>query len=115
MVATGFSVHVRKSSHGHGKQVQVRILHSSLGGVNTKIALDTGRQPLHQPGSNEKYILPLQHMLKGFENKYPSRVNKQAIHPDLPDWLYKLVHRKGRLSHHQSVGDLEIIEIYYIL
>ena len=47
MVATGFSVHVRKSSHGHGKQVQVRILHSSLGGVNTKIALDTGRQPLH--------------------------------------------------------------------
>ena len=70
-VATGFSGRVRKGSHGRGKQVQVGTVRAELRGVNSKIALDTGRQPLHQPGSNNKYILPLQRMLKGLENKDP--------------------------------------------
>ena len=65
-VATGFSVCVQKVSHGRGKQVQVGTVCAALGGVSAKIALDTGRQPLHQPGPNDKHILPLQHMLKGF-------------------------------------------------
>ena len=71
-VATGFSARVKKGIHGCGKQVQFGTVRAALGVVNAKIALDTGRQPLHQPGSNKKYILPLQHMLKGFEKKRPT-------------------------------------------
>ena len=78
---------MQKGSHGRGKQVKVGTVRAALGGVNTKIDMDTGRQLLHQPGSNNKYILPLQHMLKGFENKDPLRVKKLAVHPDFPDWL----------------------------
>ena len=68
-VATGFVGRVRKGSHGRGKWVQVGTVHAALGGVNANIYLYTGRQPLRQPESNDKYILPLQHIIKGFENK----------------------------------------------
>ena len=51
--------------------LQVGTVRAELRSVNAKIDLDKGQQPLHQPGSNNKYILPLQHMLKRFENKNP--------------------------------------------
>ena len=41
-VATGFAGRVRKGSHRRGKQVQIVTVRAALGGVNTKIALDTG-------------------------------------------------------------------------
>ena len=114
-VETGFAGRVRKDRHGRGKQVQVGTVRASLESVNTNIALDVGRQPLHQPGSNNKYILPLQHMLKGFENKDPPQVKKLGVYPDLPDWLCKWVNRKGSSPQQQAVGDLEIIAFYYLL
>ena len=90
-------------------------MRAALGGVNANIALDTRQQPLHQPGSNNKYILPLQHILKGFEKKYPPRVKKLAVHPDLTDWRCKWGHRKGSSPQKKAVGDLEMIAFYYIL
>ena len=78
---------MQKCSHGHEKQVQVGTVCAALGGVNVKISLDTGQQPRHQPRSNEKYILPLRHMLKRFKNKNPPQVKKLAVHPDLIYWL----------------------------
>ena len=63
-VATVSAGRVWKGSHGLGKKVQVITVCAALGGFNAKISLDTGRQPLYQHGSNNKYILPLQHMLK---------------------------------------------------
>ena len=113
--ATGFTGCVWKCSHSRRKQVQVGTVRAILTGVNTKIALDTGRQILYQPGSNDKYILPLQHMLKVFENKDPLLVKKLAVHPDLPYWLCKWGHRKWSSPHHQVVGDLEMISFYYLL
>ena len=62
-VATGFAGRVRKGSNSRGKQVQVRTVREALGGVNATITLDTGRQPIHQPGSNDKYILLIQHKI----------------------------------------------------
>ena len=80
-VATEFEGRVQKCSHGHGKQVQVGTVRAALGGVNANIYLDIGQQPLHQLGSKDTYILPIQHMLKGFENKDPPQVKKLAVHP----------------------------------
>ena len=37
------------------------------------------------------------------------------MHPDLPDWLCKLRHRKGSSTQQQAVGDLEMIAFYYLL
>ena len=54
-------------------------------------------------------------MLKGFENKDPPRVKKLAVHTNLPDWICKLVHRKGILPQYQAVGDLKMITFYYLL
>ena len=105
-VATGSVGLVLKGSHGHEKQVQVVTVLAELVGVKANIALDTGQQPLHQPGANDKYILPLQHMLKTFENKDPPRINKLAFHPDLLDWLCKWGHSKGSSPQHQVMGDL---------
>ena len=96
-------------------QVHFRTVHATLGGINTKIALDIGRQPLHHHGSNEKYILRLQHMLKGFEKKDPQRLKKLVVHLDLPGYLRKWGHRKGSSPHQQALGDLEIIAVYYLL
>ena len=78
---------MRKGSHGRGKQVQAGTVRAVLGVVNAKIKRDTGREPLHQLGSNDKYILPLQHMLKGFEKKDPPKLNNLGMHHDFPDWL----------------------------
>ena len=50
-VATGFAGRVWKGSHGHRKQVQVGTVCAALVGAKEKIALETGRQPLHQPRS----------------------------------------------------------------
>ena len=106
---------MQKLSHGREKQVKVETVRAALGGVNAKIVLDTGRQPLHQPGSNDKYIIPLQHMLKGFKNKYPQQVKKLAVHPIFLGWLCKWEHRKGSSPQQQTVGDLEMIAFYYFL
>ena len=88
-VAIGFTSRVQKISHGREKQVQVVTVNAALRGANAKIYLDTGRKPFHQPGSNDKYIIPLQHTLKGFENKEPPQVKKIAVHPELSYWLCK--------------------------
>ena len=86
-VVTVFAGRAQNSSHRRGKHVQLGAVRAALEGVNSKIYLDTGRQPLHQPESNNKYILPLQHMLKRFENKEPPQVKKPVVHPNIPDWL----------------------------
>ena len=54
-------------------------------------------------------------MLKGFENKDPPRVKKLYVHPDLTEWLCKWRHRKGSSTQQKEVGDLEMIEFYYLL
>ena len=63
-VATGFSARVQKGFHGHGKQAQIGTVRAALVYVNAKIVLDTGQKTLHQPGSKDKCILLLQHMIK---------------------------------------------------
>ena len=86
-VTTGFVGCVRKVSHCRGKHVKDGTVCASLRGFNAKIDLDTGQQPLHQSRLNDKYILPLQHMLKGFEVKDPPRVKNLVVHPDFPGWI----------------------------
>ena len=113
--ATGFAGRVRKGRYGHGRQVQTGSVRAALGGVNATIALDTGRRPLHEKGAVEKYVLPIQHMLKGFEREDPPTVKKLAIHPDLPDWLCKWGHRRGASEHSKAIGDLEMIAFYFLL
>ena len=108
-VATRSVGRVQKGIHDRVKQVQVGTVCVALGGVNAKIALDTGWQPLCQPGSNKKYILLPQHMLKGFEKKNAPWVKKLAVHPDLLDWLFKWWHRKGSSPQEQAVVDLEMM------
>ena len=88
-VAIGFAGWVQKDSNGHGKQVQVGTVRAALGVVNASIALDTAQKPLHEPESNNKYILPLQHMLQRFEKKDPPQVKKLAMHLHFPDYLCK--------------------------
>ena len=94
MVATGFSGRLQKFSHGRGNQVHIVTVRAALRGFNANLALDTGRQTLHQPGSNNKYILPLQYIIKEFKNIDPPQIKNLVVHTNFMDWLYKWVHSK---------------------
>ena len=59
---------------------------AALGGINTTITLETGKQPLHQIDS-EHYIKTIQHILDGFKNFEPSVEKKMVVHPDLPKFV----------------------------
>jgi len=97
-----------------GKAVGARSVRAGLGGVNTTIALDTGRQPLHQ-ADGKHYIAQVQHMLAGFKNFDPATEKKLACHPDLPNAACAWGNRKGTLPHQKAVGDLCVIAFYYLL
>ena len=56
---------------------------SALRGINTPIALEKGKQPLHQI-DGEHYIKTIQHMLAGFKNFETSVEKKLVVHLDPP-------------------------------
>ena len=60
-VATMCRSRIRK-----GYPVDTGSVRAGVGGINTTIALDTGRQPLHQH-DGKHYIKTIQHMLTGFK------------------------------------------------
>ena len=111
-VATMFGGRLRKGRRG--KAVSAGTVRAGLGGVNTTIALDTGRQPIHQQ-DGKHYIKPVQHMLAGFKNFDPPTEKKLACHPDLPSFACAWAHRKGTLAQQQAIGDLTLIGFYYLL
>ena len=78
-ISTGFGAKVRCGMRG--APVSAGMVQARLGGVNTTIALDTGRQPLHQTGGKH-YIKPIQLMLAGFKNFDPGvQKNGRASRP----------------------------------
>ena len=92
------------------------MVRAGLGGVNTTIALETGRQPLHQQ-DGKHYIKPIQHMLTGFSNFDPATEKKLAVHPDLPAFAVKWAYNQKKEANYaqQATGDLVIIAFYYLL
>ncbi|KAL7523426.1 hypothetical protein ACHAXR_000173, partial [Thalassiosira sp. AJA248-18] len=107
-----FGGRIRKGKRG--RPVGAAHVRAGLGGINTTIALDTGRQPLHQI-DGEHYIKPIQHMLAGFKNFDPATEKKLACHPDLPTFACMHGHREGSSPYQQAVGDLSLIAFYYLL
>ncbi|KAL7535678.1 hypothetical protein ACHAXR_009954 [Thalassiosira sp. AJA248-18] len=97
-----------------GRPVGAAHVRAGLGGVNTTIALDTGRQPFHQL-DGEHYIKPIQRMLAGFKNFDPATEKKLACHPDFPAFACMHGHREGTSTYQQAVGDLTLIAFYYLL
>ena len=61
------------------------MVRAELRGVVTKIAMDTGEQPLDKK-DNTHYINPIQLMLAGFSKFNPAAEQKLAAHPDLPKY-----------------------------
>ena len=75
-----FGAHVRKGKLG--RPVGVGSVRTGLGGVNTTIAMDIGRQPVHQV-DRVHYIKLIQHMLTGFKHFDPATEKMLAYHPDV--------------------------------
>ena len=111
-VSTMFGGRIRKGKRG--RAVGAGHVRAGLGHVNTQIALDTGRQPLHQR-DGQHYIKPIQHMLAGFKNFDPAVEQKLACHPDLPDFACDFGLREGATQQQQATGDLVLIAFYYLL
>ena len=67
------------------------MVHAGLGGINTTIAMETGKQP-HNQQDGVHYIKPLQHTMMGFENFDPATEEKSACHPNFlafaSKWAY---------------------------
>ena len=77
-ISTGFGALVRCGKRG--APISAEMVRAGLDGVNTTIALDTGRQPLHQ-ADGKHYIKPIQLMLAGFRNFDPGVYVEEACSP----------------------------------
>ena len=111
-ISTGFGAKVRCGKRG--APVSAGMVRAGLGGVNTTIALDTGRQPLHQT-DGKHYIKPIQLMLAGFKNFDPGVQKKLAVHPDLPQAAVEWGTRKRCSEKERAVADLVNIAFYFLL
>lgn len=76
--------------------------------------MDRGTRPLHQQ-YNDKLILPIQHMLKGFGNFDPTTENKMAAHPDLPLFAVRNAYRWQSSVVREAIDNLICIAFYYLL
>ena len=113
-VSIMFGGHIRRGKRG--KVVSAGMVRAGLGGANTTIAMETGKQPLHQL-DGKHYIKPLQHMMAGFGNYDHMTEKKLAYHPDLAafavKWAYRAKKKPDQSQH--AMGDLVLIAFYYLL
>ena len=110
--STMFDRQVRKGKQG--KPVGTGTVRAALGGINTMITLETGKQPLHQI-EGEHYIKPIQHMLDGFKNFDSSVERKLAVHPDLPKFVVEYRNKPKVGECGKATGELVLIAFYYLL
>ena len=75
-MATRFRGKIRCGKRKAG-QVGARMVRAGLGDIPTKIALDTGQQPLHQKDDTH-YTKSIQLMLAGF-SKFDPAVEKKLV------------------------------------
>ena len=80
-LATGFRGKISCGKRTSG-QVGAGMIHTGLGGIAVKIAMDTGQQLLHQKDVTH-YIKPIKLMLVSFSKFDPAVEKKLATHPDL--------------------------------
>ena len=81
-----------------------------------QIALDKGNQLLHQLSESDKHLVPIQHMVAGF-NALDSPLEKNvAAHPNLLQFLWEWGNfRKGTILESKVVGDAALIIFHYLL
>ena len=84
------------------------------GGINTTIALETGKQPLHKI-DGKHYIKPIQHMLISFKKFDPSVEKKLVVHPELPRFAAAYGNKPGVGEYQKATVDLVLIAFYYLL
>ena len=76
-----------------GRPLGAGTVRSALRGINTPIALEKGKQPLHQI-DGDHYIKTIQNIMAGFKTFDPSVEKNLAVHPDLPK--FAAAYRKNR-------------------
>ena len=87
-----FTGQVRKVKQG--RTVSTGTVRAALGDINMPIALEIGKQTLHQiEGQHD--INPIQNMLTGFKNFDPSVEKKLVVHPDLPKFAAAYGNKPG--------------------
>ena len=111
-ISTGFGAMVRCGKRG--APVSAGMVRAGLGSVNTTIAMETGRQPLHQ-ADGKHYIKPIQLMLAGFRNFDPGVQKKLAVHPDLPQAAVEWGTRVRCSERQRAVADLVNVAFYFLL
>ena len=94
-----------KEKGTNGKPVSAGHVGTGIGSIATQIGLDRGTQPLHKPHS-DKYILPIQHMLKGYAIFDPAPGKYLACHPHLSLFAVANAYKGNRSVVGQAIGDL---------
>ena len=111
-ISTGFGAMVRCGKRG--APVSAGMVRARLDGVNMTIALDTGRQSLHQ-ADGKHHTKPIQLMLAGFRNFDPGVQKKLAFHPDLPQAAVEWGTRARCNERQCAVADLVNVVFYFLL
>ena len=112
-ITTGFGGKIRCGKRKTG-QVGAGMVRAGLGGVEAKIVIDTGEQPLHQKDGTH-YVKPIQLMLAGFSKFDPVVEKELAAHPDLPRYAVTRGNRKRSSEKQKAIGDLVNVGFYWLL
>ena len=73
-----------------------------------------GFNPVKIKGT-DKFLHPIDRMLKGFRNEDPATVKKLPIEVDVPEHLVQLAAEPGATAKERRVADLTLVAFYYLL
>lgn len=113
---TIFGAAVRQGLYGNCQQTASGTVSTAISAVGQEIAMAGGSDfnPVKISGTN-KFLHPIDRMLKGFRNEDPATVKKLPIEVDVPELLVKCAAKEGATAQEKRVADLTLVAFYYLL
>ena len=113
---TVFGAAVRQGLYGNGKQTACGTVSTAISAVGQEIAMAGGKEynPVKIIGT-DKFLHPIDRMLKGFRNEDPATVKKLPIEVDVAEYLVDDAAGNNASALDKRVADLTLVAFYYLL
>ena len=113
---TVFGAAVRSGVYGNRKRTASATVSSAISAVGQEIAMAGGTDfnPVKISGT-DKFLQPIDRMLKGFRNDDPATVKKLPIEVDVPEFLVECAEDADATPLEKRVADLTLVAFYYLL
>ena len=113
---TIFGAAVRQGLYGNGKQTASGTVSTAISAIGQEIAMAGGSDfnPVKISGT-DKFLHPIDRMLKGFKNDDPATVKKLPIEVDVAEYLVDGAADEVATARERRVADLTLVAFYYLL